>query len=116
MSNSRRFVAALLSLCLLQLSLPLGARACTMRHGAAAGVQAAGHDMSDMSDMSDMGGCELPSAPGQCESMTACAITALPTVALQVQRMQVMAAAELPEPATTDSRLASPPELPPPRA
>lgn len=113
MSNSRRFVAALLSLFLLQLSLPLGARACTMHHGAAMGVQAAGHDMSDMSDM---GGCELPAAPGQCESMTACAITALPTVALQVQPAVVRVATELPEPATTGSRLASPPELPPPRA
>lgn len=116
MSNSRRFIAALLGVFLLQLSLPLGSTSCAMHRGGASRVQAIGHDMSDMGDASDMTGCELPAAPGQCATMAACTIVALASVATIDQLPEVAAVSDMPEPATAGSRLAGPPELPPPRA
>lgn len=128
MRSLRRIAAALSSLLLLQLTLLGSGTLCAMPSGAAAGHM---HDMGGMAGMtqSDVArpdapppsshpddGCRLPWSPGQCATMTACAIAAMPVAPVIVALDTRPALAELPMPADLGSRPAAPPELPPPRA
>ena len=61
-------------------------------------------------------GCRLPWAPGQCGTMTACTIAAMPAATVTVALDARPVISDLPIPAEIGSRPATPPELPPPRA
>lgn len=138
-----RFVAALSSLLLLQF-LALGSGTlCAIQHSMTrASTAHSMHHMSaagrsDMSVMASMtvttaaeapvnpadcngsgqhDGCGLPFAPGQCSSMTTCAISAMPAV-MDVSSADVgTVVLELSSPTLEHSGPTFAPELPPPRA
>lgn len=122
----RRIGAALSSILLFQLTLLGSGTLCAMPSGAAAM-----HDMGGMAGMTQPqvdreqtpppsdhpdDGCRLPWSPGQCATMTACTIAAMPAASVIVALNTRPVVAELPMPADLGSRPATPPELPPPRA
>ena len=115
----RRIGAALSGILLLQLTLLGSGTLCAMPSGAAATQM---HDMGGMADQQlppsshPDDGCRFPSSPGQCATMTACSIAAMPVAPVIVALNTRPAIAELPMPADLGSRPATPPELPPPRA
>lgn len=124
----RRIGAALSGILLLQLTLLGSGTLCAMPSGAAA---AQTHDMSGMAGMTQSqadsqqtpptgshpdDGCRLPWSPGQCATMTACTIAAMPAATVIVALDARPVISELPIPAEIGSRPATPPELPPPRA
>ena len=100
----RRIAAVLSTLLLLQLTLLGGGTLCGMHSVDSGAATEQAHDM-----------CNVP-APGQCASMTACAVTTMPATALAVELYAPQGVSYLPAPSDIDSRLATPPELPPPRA
>ena len=116
----RRFGAALSSILLLQLTLLGSGTLCAMPSdmGAMPGMSQSQVDPQQTPPASSHpdDACRLPSSPGQCATMTACTIAAMPaatvSVALDVRRV----ISDLPIPAEIGSRPATPPELPPPRA
>jgi len=65
--------------------------------------------------MGNQDGCGVPWAPGQCLSMTACAMSATPA-ARSVESLTIRDVLELPSPALLHSGPTFAPELPPPRA
>lgn len=123
----RRIGAALSSILLLQLTLLGSGTLCAMPSGAAAAQM---HDMGGMPGMTQSqadeqqtppsnhpdDGCRLPSSPGQCATMTACTIAAMPAATVIVALDARVVTSDLPIPAEIGSRPATPPELPPPRA
>ena len=124
----RRIGAALSSLLLLQLTLLGSGTLCAMPGGAASMRM---HDMGGMAGMTQpqvdreqtpppsshpTDGCRLPWSPGQCATMTACTMAAMPAATVIVALDARPTIAELPMPANLGSRPATPPELPPPRA
>ena len=115
----RRIGAALSSILLLQLTLLGSGTLCAMPSGAAAMQM---HDMGGMADRQTPrsshqdDGCRLPSTPGQCATMTACTIAAMPAATVIVALDARPVISELPIPAEIGSRPSTPPELPPPRA
>ena len=115
----RRFGAALSSILLLQLTLLGSGTLCAMPSGAASMQM---HDMGGMADQQlspsshPDDACRLPSSPGQCATMTACSIAAMPAATAIVVLDARPMISDLPIPAEIGSRPATPPELPPPRA
>ena len=136
----RRLTASFCTLLLLQLTLLGSGTLCAMRGGVAANGT---HDMSAMGGMATSGsraatsgagvragdpsdvpptsgnsddGCRMPWAPGQCTSMTACTVAALPSATLVASLDARPEVPDLPMPGDLGSRPATPPELPPPRA
>lgn len=124
----RRIGAALSSILLLQLTLLGSGTLCAMPSGAASAQM---HDMGGMAGMTQSDaarpdapppsnhpddGCRLPWAPGQCATMTACTVAAMPAATIVVALGARPTICELPMPAHLGSRPLSPPELPPPRA
>jgi hypothetical protein len=143
MSVVHRSFAALCGLLLLQLSLPGSGTLCTMHHsaarndadahgmhemtgmGSARGTRASVSAMSDAdglmspADCGGMGnhdGCGVPWAPGQCLSMTACAMSATPAARIAKSPTMRAVRLELPSPALLHSGPTFAPALPPPRA
>ena len=114
----RRIGAALSSILLLQLTLLGSGTLCAMPSGAAAQM----HDMGGMADQQlppsshPDDACRLPSSAGQCATMTACSIAAMPAATVIVALDTRPVITDLPVPAEIGSRPATPPELPPPRA
>lgn len=123
----RRFGAALSSILLLQLTLLGSGTLCAMPTSVAART----HDMAGMPGMTQSqvdreqtpppndhpdDGCRLPWSPGQCATMTACSIAAMPAAPVIVALAACPVISDLPMPADLGSRPASAPELPPPRA
>ena len=142
MSFVRRSFAALCGLFLLQLSLLGSGTLCAIQHGVGRN-DAGAHGMGDMTGMRSaaphtavsampdanarmspaegggMGmqdGCGLPWAPGQCASMTGCAISAVPAMRSAASMTLRVVRVELPSPALLHSGPTFAPELPPPRA
>lgn len=115
----RRIGAALSSILLLQLTLLGSGTLCAMPSGAAVTQM---HDMGGMADQQlppsshPDDACRFPLSPGQCATMTACSIAAMPVAPMIVALKTRPVVAELPMPADLGSRPATPPELPPPRA
>ena len=143
MSLARRSFAALCGLLLLQLSLPGSGTLCAMAHSigrrdadahgmdhmtsvrSTAAPDAAVSAMPDANastrpagcghmDMHD--GCGLPWAPGQCASMTACAVIAVPAMRSAAAATVRGGRVEVPSPALLQAGPTFAPELPPPRA
>lgn len=138
MHTFRRLTVTLCTLPLLQLALLGGGTPCAVRGTAAPKA----HDMSAMAGMATSGtsatpaasagaseradlpptssqpddGCRMPSAPGQCATLTACTMGAIPSAALVASLEARPEAPDLPMPGDLASRQATPPELPPPRA
>ena len=116
----RRFGAALSSILLLQLTLLGSGTLCAMPSdmGAMPGMTHSVVDRPETPPPSShpIDGCRLPSSPGQCATMTACSIAAMPAAAVIVALDARPVVSELPMPADLGSRPATPPELPPPRA
>jgi len=142
MSIVRRSLAACSSVLLLNLTLLGSGTLCAAKHGTEHGavVESAMSGMSsgtmatsssstptvldaehpvtpeDCDAPPQHGGCQLPSAPGQCTSMTTCSTPAAligATVASEVAQAFTLA---LPEPLDIHSGPPTAPELPPPRA
>lgn len=115
----RRIGAALSSILLLQLTLLGSGTLCAMPSGAASMQM---HDMGGMADQQlppsshPDDACRLPSSPGECATMTACSIAAMPAATAIVALDARPVISDLPIPAEIGSRPATPPELPPPRA
>ena len=116
----RRIGAALSSILLLQLTLLGSGTLCAMP-GDMGAMRGMTHSVVDRPETPPPNshpddGCRLPWSPGQCATMTACSIAAMPAatviVALDVRPM----ISDLPIPTDPGSRPATPPELPPPRA
>jgi hypothetical protein len=129
----RRFTAALSSVLLLQLALSGSGTLCAMHGDRGADRQA--HAMGAMTSAAvanpmpnargaferggapaGSGDCQLPSAPGQCATMTTCTTAAAPAPVAAAQLAVSLIPSASPEPASMRSRPLAAPELPPPRA
>ena len=142
---TRRLVAALSSVLLLQLTLVGSGTLCAMHHAVMDARGATGHEShmipmtsertpASGSSMSEPGrgdtpgiphgcdaldsgqGCGLPWSPGQCTSMSSCTATAAQSAPSIVVVASSAPVVELPEPGLLHSGFAAAPELPPPRA
>jgi hypothetical protein len=118
MTSLRRLVAALSSALLLQLTLQASGASCAMHH--AGGMQTHAAEKATMPsgcDQSSKGdGCGLPSAPGQCATMTSCTSAPVSPAAELVARVSLHASS----PAIAEAMLlhsgpSAAPEIPPPR-
>ena len=94
-----------------------GMRSAVMTLTSVAAISDADAPMSpaDCGGMGNQDGCGVPWAPGQCLSMTACAMSATPA-ARSVESLTIRDVLELPSPALLHSGPTFAPELPPPRA
>ena len=138
MSHSRRAFAALSGLLLLQLMLLGSGTLCAMQRDAShrgmsdggmqvSGMQAtthshkvvvaSGHDAGGPAGgAQDRDSCRVPLAPGQCASMSACAISAAPSRMVGASLAVRIVALSLPTVTRIPSGPTFAPELPPPRA
>ena len=123
-SRLRRLAAALSGALLLQLMLLGSGLPCAMHDGrtaasehAMAGHHSAPASASAVCDDANDDACRMPQAPGQCATMTTCAVSVTASAPVAFAMLAASAAVAVPPlVATLTSGPPATPELPPPRA